>query len=136
MPANRGNNVSLMLAIKNSGIICYKMIDGSLNGNFFKEFIENDLRNHFFNNPSDLLVMDNCSFHYRSDVISLLGEKGILFHFLPPYTPQLNPIEEYFSHLKFNYSSGVRPKTSIQLKEKVIKLLQEESISFEGWLNI
>ncbi|KAF0990067.1 hypothetical protein HZS_4827 [Henneguya salminicola] len=65
--------------------------------------------------------MDNCSFYHRSDVTALFIELGVSVRFLPPYFPQLNPIEEYFSHLKSVYSSEPRPRNNCELKEKNFK---------------
>ena len=46
--------------------------------------------------------MDNCSVHHVANVKSLIGEVGALLHvhYLPPYSPDLNPIEECFSKVK------------------------------------
>ena len=46
--------------------------------------------------------MDNCSIHHTQEVVSLMEEVGVVVHFLPPYSPDLNPIEEVFSKVKFN----------------------------------
>lgn len=52
-------------------------------------------------NPRSILVMDNCTIHHISDVIDFLLSVGILVIYLPPYSPDLNPIEELFSFLKY-----------------------------------
>ncbi|KAF0985496.1 hypothetical protein HZS_1619, partial [Henneguya salminicola] len=70
VPGNRGRNVSLMLAIKHNGIVATGIIEGTFNGDSFKDYI------HFIDNPRDVLVMDNCSFHHRSDVTALFIELG------------------------------------------------------------
>ena len=46
--------------------------------------------------------MDNCSIHHTQNVVSLIEEVGVFVHFLPPYSPDLNPIEEAFSKAKYN----------------------------------
>jgi len=51
-------------------------------------------------NPKSIVIMDNCSIHHRSDVVGLLREVGVMVHFLPPYSPDYNPIEEAFSKVK------------------------------------
>ena len=45
--------------------------------------------------------MDNCSIHHTDKVKKLLNDAGILLIFLPPYSPDLNPIEEAFSAVKY-----------------------------------
>jgi hypothetical protein len=97
---NRGRNVSCLVAIKNTRIIAFELKEGAFNGEYFVEFIRNKLKFHFELNPYDILVMDNCSFHYKQSVINEFLINNITIRFLPPYSPQLNPIEEYFSHFK------------------------------------
>lgn len=77
MPGSRGRNMSLMLAIKQSGIVAKGIVEGAYNGDTFKSFITDELKQHFLTNPRDVLVMDNCSFHHRSDVTALLENFGI-----------------------------------------------------------
>ena len=45
-------------------------------------------------NPRSVLVMDNCSIHHVLPVSETLSQMGILTIFLPPYSPDMNPIEE------------------------------------------
>ena len=53
-------------------------------------------------NGNSILVMDNlnCSVHHVHEVVDLIRQSGILLLFLPPYSPDLNPAEEAFSHIK------------------------------------
>ena len=44
--------------------------------------------------------MDNCSIHHIHEVTSTIRETGAILHFLPPYSPDYNPIEEAFSKVK------------------------------------
>ena len=67
--ANRGQNVSSLVAIKKSGIIAFEIKDGAFNGDAFIVFIREKLVPHFNNNTSYILIMNNCSFHHRRDVI-------------------------------------------------------------------
>ena len=46
------------------------------------------------------MVMDNCSAHHVSGIKNLVNQTGALLHFLPPYSPDLNPIEECFAKVK------------------------------------
>ena len=98
-----------METIKNSGILAYNIKEGSFDGDGFITFIQKKLDVHFQNNRNDVLIMNNCSFHHRKNVIALLKMKKINHRFLSPYYPELNPIEEYFSHFKTVLSS-IRPE--------------------------
>ena len=75
--------------------------------------------------------MDNCRFHHSQEVLRVLNEFRISFKFLPPYSPQLNPIEEYFGEIKANYKK-ITPlaKTRDEIKERVLHLLPNRSRNF------
>lgn len=45
-------------------------------------------------NPQSVIVMDNCSIHHVQSVTDTLSQMGILILFFPPYSPDMNPIEE------------------------------------------
>ena len=51
-------------------------------------------------NPMSIALMDNCSIHHTQEVADLFLEAGILLIFLPPYSPDLNPIELAFGYVK------------------------------------
>ena len=59
-----------MVAIKFSGVIAFEIKEGSFNGGDFISFISNHLNNHFRQNPNGILIMNNCSFHHKSDAIN------------------------------------------------------------------
>ena len=76
------------------------MVEGSVNADTFKEFIEKSLLPNLcpFNgtNPHSEVVMDNCSIHHVESVIKLIESTGSLVVFLPPYSPDLNPKTLFF----------------------------------------
>jgi transposase len=51
-------------------------------------------------NPTSIVVMDNCSIHHIEEANQLLQDAGIVAIYLPPYSPDLNPIEEALSKVK------------------------------------
>ena len=51
-------------------------------------------------NPRSVLIMDNASIHHVSDVINLIETAGIKICLLPPFSPDLNPVEGVFSQMK------------------------------------
>jgi len=81
-----------MVSISINGVLGFKIKDGAFDGTTFIEFIENVLKPHFVQNPNDILIMDNCKFHHRKDVIEILNLNNITHRFLPPNSPQLNSI--------------------------------------------
>ena len=52
-----------------------------------------------------VVILDNCSVHHVSGVESMITEVGALVHYLPPYSPDWNPIEEAFSKVKAGLKS-------------------------------
>lgn len=131
---NRGKNISCMVAINNRGVIAFDTRDGAYDGNSFIEFINRKLCEHFENNLQDILIMDNCRFHHKRDVIELLRVKNINHMFLPPYSPQLNPIEEYFSHFKSRLVSiHPQPSSRDELKIRILDILNKPTVTFNGW---
>ena len=120
-----------MVAINSNGIVAFELNDGAYNGKLFIRFIANKLVRYFDENPGSILVMDNCKFHHRKEVLKVLNEKRIIFKFLPPYSPQLNPIEEFFSELKANYKR-IRPRSKTReiIKKRVNDLLETRDETF------
>lgn len=86
------------------GILDVKTLKGTSNGDMFYDFVHSHLLPHVmpFNgiNPHSVVVLDNCSIHHITEVTSILQEVGVLVHYLPPYSPDFNPIEEMFSKVK------------------------------------
>ena len=67
--ANKSINQTLMCCIDLNGVIGYEINQGAYNGDLFKSFIENHLAEYFRRNKNAILIMDNCRFHHRSDVL-------------------------------------------------------------------
>jgi transposase len=67
----------------------------------FDDFIE-QLLHHCgrWPEPKSVLVMDNASFHHTERIRELCSNAGVKLLYLPPYSPDLNPIEEFFAELK------------------------------------
>lgn len=132
--ANRGINQSLMCAISIEGIIASEIIDGAYNGDTFMQFIRIKLIPYFIEHQNSVLIMDNCRFHHKQDVLQLLRESSILYKFLPPYSPQLNPIEEFFGALKARYKAiRPKPRTVNAVKNTVNEILCGWNSNFYGY---
>ena len=72
-----------------------------MDASFFEDFIE-ELLQHCgkWPEPKSVLIMDNASFHHSERVEKMCSEKGVKLVYLLPYSPDLNPIEEFFAELK------------------------------------
>ena len=98
----RRQRVNAIAAITAEGVLTTEFIKGSLNGEKFFDFLRGTLipKMRAFDGSSSHSVLDNCSVHHIPDVTELLSNAGIVVLFLPPYSPDLNPVEEAFSFVK------------------------------------
>ena len=64
-----------------------------------------------------VVIMDNASFHKSSETVRLISQTGASLLFLPPYSPELNPIEKDFANIKRRYQ--YTPEASI---DQIIKV--------------
>ena len=99
----RGTRISTIVAMGCEGVMIFKMITGTTNGETFFDFIRGSVIPCMqpFPAPGSILVMDNCSIHHIQEVKDILDQAGILLLYLPPYSPDLNPAEEMFSYVKY-----------------------------------
>ena len=74
------------------------VLDGAMNRECFETCVEKVLAPTL--KPGDIVVLDNLSSHKSEKARQILRERGAWFLFLPPYSPDLNPIEMAFSKLK------------------------------------
>ena len=85
-------------------IDCY-VVTGTVDGDVFYKFLQSSLLPQLqpFNgqNRNSIVLMDNCSIHHLEDIKQLINSVGALLLFLPPYSPDLNPIEQCFSKVKY-----------------------------------
>jgi transposase len=98
VPHGHWKTTTLIAALGISGIRCSTVVDGAINGDIFEAFIEQVLVPQL--RPGDVVVMDNLSSHKRSATRELIEAAGAAVLFLPPYSPDLNPIEMIFAKAK------------------------------------
>jgi len=87
-------------------------VDGAVNGDVFEAFVEQVLVPEL--RRGDVVVMDNLSSHKRHRVRALIEAAGARLVFLPPYSPNLNPIELIFAKIKQSLRSlACRTRTAL-----------------------
>ncbi|CRG92909.1 hypothetical protein PISL3812_09987 [Talaromyces islandicus] len=98
---HRGQRYQILPAYTQDGIILSRIFQGSTDATIFEDFIE-QLLEHCgkWPEPKSVLVMDNASFHHSDRINEMCLRKGVKLVYLPPYSPDLNPIEEFFAELK------------------------------------
>ena len=96
-----GRRISAISAISTRGVEDVYLAEGGVSGDTFCDFIEKCLLPVLmpFNgsNHRSIVVIDNASIHHIDEVVQLVSSVGALLWFLPPYSPDLNPIEPVFS---------------------------------------
>ena len=131
-PFYRGRKVTLIGAMNVEGIVATKAIEGSMKGEDFYNFIKTELVPKL--RPGHVIVMDNLNIHKMKGIEELVAEKGARIEYLPPYCPELNPIEMLWSTLK----AFVRrfPSRMVSSLEKLIKigLYLIQKAFFRSWL--
>ena len=98
VPHGHWTTTTLIAALGIEGIYCSTVVDGAVNGDVFEAFVEQVLTPQL--KPGDLVVMDNLSSHKRLRTRQLIEAAGAEVLFLPPYSPDLNPIENVFAKVK------------------------------------
>ena len=88
------------------GIHDVYIAEGNVDGQKFSDFVSSSLLPVLmpFNNvnPRSVVIMDNASIHHVQEVSDLIEtQAGAKLHYLPPYSPDLNPTEGVFSQIKF-----------------------------------
>jgi transposase len=98
-PRNWGKNITLLSSIgKERGMGASLVVEGSTNGTVFQTYLEDVLLPTL--QEGRVVVMDNLSAHKAQRVRELIEGKGCELVYLPPYSPDFNPIEQAFSKIK------------------------------------
>ena len=99
-----GKRMSVIAAMSTNGVEDLYLVEGSINGEIFCEYLRNSLLPIFqpFNstNSNSIVIIDNPSIHHLDEACWLILSSGSLLCFLPPYSPDLNPIEELFQQVE------------------------------------
>ena len=98
VPRNHGPNVTLLAALTPQGIGAALAITGSVTGNAFVAYAHRILAPSL--HPGAIVVLDNLSAHKREEVRLAVEAVGAHLLFLPPYSPDFNPIELAFAKIK------------------------------------
>jgi transposase len=98
IPHGHWKTSTLIAALGVEGMRCSTVVDGAVNGDVFEAFVEQVLLAQL--RPGDVVILDNLSSHKRPRIRSLIESAGARLVFLPPYSPDLNPIEMIFAKIK------------------------------------
>jgi transposase len=97
----REQRYQILPAYALDGIILARVFQGSTDSAVFEDFIGQLLPLcGKWPEPKSVLVMDNASIHHTERITQMCYDAGVKLVYLPPYSPDLNPIEEFFAELK------------------------------------
>jgi transposase len=98
IPHGHYKTITLVAGLRLSGLVAQKAFDQPMNAAKFEEWVEKCLVPTL--SKGDIVVMDNLSSHKGSRVEQLIKAAGAELRYLPPYSPDMNPIEKAYSKLK------------------------------------
>lgn len=98
VPWGHWKTTTFTAALRYDGITAPFVLDGPMNRNAFEAYVAHELAPTL--SPGDLVIVDNLSSHKSEIARHLIEAKGASLIFLPPYSPDLNPIEMAFAKLK------------------------------------
>ena len=139
---HRGQRYHILPAFTQDGMLLARIFLGSTDGKVFGDFLGELLQwCGRLPQPKSVLEMDNASFHRSNLVWELCAEAGVILVYLPPYSPDLNPIEELFAELKAFIRRNWRVHQSSHeviesFLEWCVEVVGERESSAKGYLGI
>jgi transposase len=98
VPQNYGANVTMLAALGSQGVEAVMTIEGATDAEVFRVYVEQVLRPTL--RPGDIVIMDNLRAHKAAGIREAIEQTGARLQYLPPYSPDLSPIERCWSKLK------------------------------------
>jgi transposase len=97
-PVNRGRHVTMLGALTLQGMVAAMTVEGFTDGEVFLAFLREVLVPQL--RAGQVLIMDNLKAHKVAGVAAICAAAGVRLLYLPPYSPDLSPIEECWSKVK------------------------------------
>lgn len=98
VPHGHWKTTTFLAAFRLGGLFAPLVVDGALNGDLFLAYVRQHLAPQL--RPGDILVMDNLPAHKVAGVAAAVAAADARVVYLPPYSPDFNPIEQVFSKIK------------------------------------
>lgn len=118
-------------ALRLCGMTAPMVVDGPMNGEIFRAYVGQVLAPTL--KPGDIVVMDNLPAHHAPGVRDLIEAAGAELRYLPPYSPDFNPIEMAFAKLKaFLKKAAARTLDALwdAIAEALPRLTQQDCANF------
>jgi transposase len=121
-PHGHWKTTTFIAALRQDGLTAPMVLDGAMNSKAFLAYVTQVLVPTL--QPGDLVVLDNLSSHKATGVRQAIERVGATLHYLPPYSPDLNPIELAFSKFKWLLRSAAE-RTVEALWSRLGRLLDQ-----------
>jgi len=132
-PCGNWNTTTLIAAVRSTGPFAPMLLDGATDGDAFIAWVEQFLAPSL--RRGEIVVMDNLSSHKISAVRQAIEAAGAQLLYLPPYSPDLNPIEKMWSKIK-TLLRGAKARTYDALVSAVAEVLTAVTPSdIKGWFS-
>jgi transposase len=131
VPRNRGVVTTVLGAMALDGIRALMTIEGATTADVFEAFVESMLVPRL--NPGDIVVMDNVGAHKPARILERIRAAGAHVLFLPPYSPDLNPIELFWNKFK-ELLRSMAARTPQELDHAIAKAMDLTTLEdIAGW---
>ena len=98
VPQGHWKTTTFIAGLRRTGMVAPMVLDGPINGEWFRAYLYNVLVPEL--GPGDIVIMDNLGSHKGAAVRKAIEAAGATLLYLPPYSPDFNPIENAFAKLK------------------------------------
>ena len=126
-PQGHWRTLTFLGALRHDRLTAPCVFDGPINGECFRAYVEQQLRPVL--KPGDIVIMDNLGSHKAAVIRKTIQAAGARLWFLPPYSPDLNPIEQTFAKIKHcmrNAQKHTIPDLCRHIGELVAKIKPDE----------
>jgi transposase len=130
-PRNWGKSTTMVAALSLSGIVAGMTLPGSMDGEMFLLFVEKWLLRELC--PGQVVIMDNLNSHKVDGIQSGIQSVGAELIYLPPYSPDYNPVEPFWAKIKeFLRSSEARIQET--LEDAIVRAYAKVTLQdIQGW---
>ena len=132
-PAGHYSSSTLMSGMRLDGIVAPMLLDGPVNGETFAGYVEQCLAPAL--EPGDILIIDNLPAHKSARVTAAVEAAGCRLVYLPPYSPDLNPIENMWSKVKASVQEAAARTLDAVVNAVGVALHSVTPSDFEGYFS-
>jgi len=98
VPGGHWNTMTFIAGLRMDRLIAPWCLDGAISGEAFETYLATQLASTL--QPGDIVICDNLACHKVAGVQEIIDATGATIRYLPPYSPDLNPIEQVFAKMK------------------------------------